>query len=79
MDEEEALGMFWWYNILEEENLIECSKCGKEIPKDSVICCDMCGAPLCEECGNLRLCSACAELWEAEIDLEEMEAAEEEL
>jgi len=34
--------------------------------------------PLCEECGNLGLCSTCAELWEAEIDLEDMEAEEEE-
>jgi len=35
----------------------------------------MCGAPLCKECGTTGLCSACAELWEAEIDLEAMEAA----
>jgi len=76
MNEEEALGMFWWYKILLEENHVECSNCGKEIPKDSVIYCDMCRAPLCQECGNLGLCSACAELWEAEIDLEDMEAEE---
>jgi len=27
----------------------------------------------CKECGNSGLCSTCAELWEAEIDLEDME------
>jgi len=37
----------------------------------------MCGAPLCEECGTTGLCSSCAELWEAEIDLEDKEAEEE--
>jgi len=37
----------------------------------------MCGAPLCEECGTTGLCSSCAELWEAEIDLEDTEAEEE--
>jgi hypothetical protein len=29
----------------------------------------------CEECGTTGLCSTCSELWEAEIDLEVMEAA----
>ena len=38
---------------------------------------DMCGAYLCEECGASGLCSRCAELWEAEIDLEDTEAEEE--
>jgi len=40
------------------------------LPEDGVVYCDMCGAPLCEECGNLGLCSTYAELWEAEIGLE---------
>jgi predicted amidophosphoribosyltransferase len=57
--------------------MIKCVDCGKEIPEDHIVYCDMCGAPLCEECGNLGLCLTCAELWEAEIDLEDMEAAEE--
>jgi len=57
--------------------MVKCIDCGKEIPEDSVAYCDMCGAPLCEECGNLGLCPNCAELWEAEIDLEDMEAEEE--
>jgi len=56
--------------------MVKCADCGKETPEDSVVYCDMCGAPLCEECGNSGLCSTCAELWEAEIDLEDMEAEE---
>jgi len=56
--------------------MVKCADCGKETPEDSVVYCDMCGAPLCEECGSLGMCSTCAELWEAEIDLEDMEAEE---
>jgi len=54
--------------------MVKCVDCGKEISEGHVVSCDMCGAPLCKECGTLGLCSACAELWEAEIDLEDMEA-----
>ena len=57
--------------------MVKCADCRKEILEDNVTCCDMCGAPLCEECGRLGLCLTCAELWEAEIDLEDMEAEEE--
>lgn len=57
--------------------MVKCIDCGKEIPEDHDSCCDQCGAPLCEECGTLGLCSTCAELWEAEIDLEDMEAEKE--
>ena len=57
--------------------MVKCADRGKETSEDSVVHCDMCGAPLCEECGNLGLCSTCAELWEAEIDLEDTEAEEE--
>jgi len=57
--------------------MVKCADCGKGLPEEHVIYCDMCGAPLCEECGTTRLCSACAELWESEIDLEDMEAEEE--
>ena len=57
--------------------MVKCADCGKETSEDSVVYCDMCGAPLCEECGNLALCSTCAELWEAETDLEDTEAEEE--
>jgi len=57
--------------------MVKCADCGKETSEDSVVYCDLCGAPLCEECGNLALCSTCAELWEAEIDLEDTEAEEE--
>ena len=57
--------------------MIKCVDCGKEIPEDNDSYCDMCGATLCEECENLGLCSTCAELWEAEIDLQDMEAEEE--
>ena len=60
-----------------EHKMIRCTDCGKQISEDHVTYCDMCGAPLCEECGSLGLCSTCAELWEAEIDLEDMEAEEE--
>jgi len=38
----------------------------------------MCGAPLCQERVTTGLCATCTELWESEIDLEDMEAAEEE-
>ena len=54
--------------------MVKCADCGKETSEDSVVYCDTCRAPLCEECGNLALCSTCAELWEAEIDLEDTEA-----
>ena len=57
--------------------MVECANCGKDVSEDSVVYCDMCGAPFCEECGNLGLCLNCAELWEAEIDLEDTEAEEE--
>ena len=57
--------------------MVKCADCGKETSEDSVVYCDTCGAPLCEECGNLGLCSTCAELWEAETDLEDTEAEEE--
>jgi len=56
--------------------MVNCSDCREEIPNDSVVFCDIGGAPLCEQCGNLGLCSTCAELWEAEIGLEGMEAEE---
>jgi uncharacterized Zn finger protein (UPF0148 family) len=58
--------------------MIKCTDCEKQIPEDHITHCDMCGAPLCEECGTTGLCSTCAELWESEIDLEDMEAEEEE-
>ena len=57
--------------------MVKCVNCGKEIPEDHDLYCDMCGVPLCEECGTTGLCSTCAELWESEIDLEDMEAEEE--
>jgi len=57
--------------------MVNCKDCGKEISEDTDLCCDMCGTPLCKECETTRLCSMCAELWEAEIDLEDMEAEEE--
>ena len=56
--------------------MVKCADCEKEIPESHNLYCDMCGAPLCEECGNLGLCSTCAEPWEAEIDLDDMEAEE---
>ena len=57
--------------------MVKCVNCGKEIPEDHDLYCDMCEAPLCEECGTTGLCSTCAELWESEIDLEDKEAEEE--
>jgi len=57
--------------------MVKCVDCGKEMPKDKAVYCDMCGAPLCKECGTTGLCSNCTELWIAEIDLEDMEAEEE--
>ena len=60
-----------------ENGKYHCEVCGKEIPEDHIVYCDMCGAPLCEECGTTGLCSTCAELWESEIDLEDTEAEEE--
>ena len=58
--------------------MVKCTDCGKQISEDPVASCDMCGVPLCEECGTTGLCSTCAELWIAEIDLEDVEAEEEE-
>jgi len=57
--------------------MVKCTDCGKEIPEGHELYCDMCGGPLCEECGTIGLCSTCAELWESEIYLEDMEAEEE--
>jgi predicted amidophosphoribosyltransferase len=56
--------------------MVKCADCGKEIPKDEAVYCDMCGASLCKECGAAGLCSNCTELWITEIDLEDMEAEE---
>ena len=53
--------------------MVECVNCGKEVPEDQDSHCDMCGASLCEECVTTGFCSSCAELWESEIDLEDME------
>ena len=58
-------------------SMVKCADCGKEIPEDETVYCDMCGVPLCKECGATGLCSNCTELWIAEIDLEDMEAEEE--
>jgi len=57
--------------------MVKCANCGKEIPEEHVVCCDICGAPLCEQCGATGLCSNCTELWIAEIDLEDVETEEE--
>jgi len=57
--------------------MIKCTDCGKQIPEDHVVHCDVCRTSLCEECGTTGLCSTCAELWESEIDVEDMEAEEE--
>jgi hypothetical protein len=58
--------------------MVKCADCEKEVPEYTVTYCDMCGASLCEGCGTTALCSTCAELWESEIDLEDMEAESEE-
>jgi len=52
--------------------MVKCTDCGKEIPERHDIYCDQFEVPLCEECGTTGLCSTCAELWESEIDLEDM-------
>ena len=52
--------------------MVKCIDCGKEIPQDHDLNCDQCGAPLCEKCGIARICSRCNELWESEMDLEDM-------
>ncbi|MGC9345625.1 MAG: hypothetical protein ACP5ER_02375 [Candidatus Bathyarchaeales archaeon] len=57
-----------------ESQIICCIDCGRVIRKDEVVHCDHCGAPLCRKCGIMGLCSNCYELWEAEIDLEDIEA-----
>jgi hypothetical protein len=53
--------------------MVECVECNKEITEDEEICCEICGAPLCQECAVNGLCAACTELWIAEIDLENAE------
>jgi len=54
--------------------MVKCVDCGKESSEGEIAHCHMCGAPLCKECDALGLCSNCAELWEAAIDLEDVEA-----
>jgi len=54
--------------------MVKCADCGKEIPEDETVYCDMCGASLCKECGAAGLYSNFTELWIAEIDLEDTEA-----
>jgi len=44
-----------------------------EIPVDEVVYCGHCGAPLCNECGTVGLCSNCEETWQTEEDSETME------
>ena len=56
--------------------MVKCVNCGKETSEDHIVSCDLCGTPLCEECGTTGLCSTCAELCESEIDLEDMEEEE---
>ncbi|MEA2090566.1 MAG: zinc-ribbon domain-containing protein [Thermoproteota archaeon] len=56
--------------------MVTCVDCGKEISEDHTVYCEMCGAPLCEQCGATGLCSECTELWESEIDLADMEEEE---
>ena len=58
-------------------SMVKCADCGKEIPEDETVYCDMCRVPLCKECGATGLCSNCTELWTAETDLEDKEAEEE--
>lgn len=57
--------------------MVICVDCGKEISEDDDLRCEMCGEPICEDCETGSLCSACAELWESEMDLEDLEAEEE--
>jgi len=38
------------------------------VDEDEVIYCYDCGRPLCEDCGSLRLCPDCEEVWEIEED-----------
>jgi len=56
--------------------MVKCVDCGKEIPKDEAVYCDMCGAPLRQDCGAAGLCSKCTEFSIVEIDLEDTEAEE---
>lgn len=51
---------------------VKCAGCGKLVSVDEVKHCICCGEPLCDECWNSGFCSTCYELWEAEIDLEDM-------
>ena len=55
--------------------MIICADCGIEIPENIVVYCQICGATLCQECETSGLCSTCNELWETEIDLEDIEAS----
>jgi len=51
--------------------MVECIECGTDA--DDIIYCDMCGEPMCIECGVLGLCSECSQAWESEIDLEDID------
>lgn len=48
----------------------QCSDCGKDISEDEAIHCLFCGAAICEDCEVGGFCSACAQIVEAEEDLE---------
>lgn len=71
--EEEAFAMFWWSEFLEEENIVQCSRCGKEILENEAVHCNACVAPLCGDCGYLGVCSNYTEVWEAEENLGALE------
>ena len=73
------IALYFYPTCIEEKpgnTLVKCVNCDKETFEDHYVSCDMCGAVLSEECGTIGLFSTCAELWEAEIDLEDMEAEE---
>jgi hypothetical protein len=46
--------------------MIECTECEKEVPVDEIVYCINCGVALCNECGNVGLCSKCEDTWQAE-------------
>ena len=67
---------------LTENKEHHCEVCRKEISKEEYesydgLCWECWEDQMTEECGTTGLCSTCAELWESEIDLEDLEAEEE--
>ncbi|MFW6110964.1 MAG: hypothetical protein ACOC6H_02895 [Thermoproteota archaeon] len=60
MGEPEIFGIWGGWEILEDEDMIRCSVCGKRVPEDQAMYCRRCGAILCKDCEVDGVCPGCA-------------------